>query len=149
MAPRKPTPLTLGWREMANLPDMGGVRLRAKMDTGAKSSALHATAIRLVKVEGVASVQFRVPRPGGGGMQTVVCPLVEHRSIRSSNGQEEKRPVIRTRLGLAGRVWIVELTLTNRKDMTFPMLVGRDALRGRALIDSAHSYLHGKPEKRP
>lgn len=134
------TKLQIGWREWVGLPGLGGVRLRAKIDTGAKTSALHARGLRIVEREGRPVARFRL-RAGDGGAVAVEAEVIGRRRVRSSNGLAEERPVIRTAIVLGGRTWRVEVTLANRKDMTYAMLIGREALRGRAVIDPSASYL--------
>jgi hypothetical protein len=142
--------LTVGWREWVVLPALGGVRLRAKVDTGAKTSALHARGLKIALRDGREVARFRL-RPDGPGaaLVAVEAELVGRRRVRSSNGRAEERPVIRTAITLGGRSWPVEITLTNRSDMTYPMLIGRQALRGRATIDPAASWLLGGPALPP
>ena len=108
-------PLALGWREWVALPALGVSRIKAKLDTGARSSALHVVDLRTVERDGVPT------------------------------GHEELRLVIRTDLTMADRTWPIEVTLASRLPMRFRMLLGREALRGRVTVDPAGSYLAGVP----
>lgn len=137
---------TVGWREWVSLPALGIRRIKAKVDTGARSSALHAYDIRYVRRGGRRIVKFRV-HPLQKDSRTVVeaeGEWVEERRVRSSSGTETVRPVIRTVLELGGERWPMELTLTRRDAMGFRLLLGRQALKGRCLVDPGRSFLTGK-----
>jgi hypothetical protein len=140
---KKATRSMVGWREWAALPDFGVKRINAKIDTGAKTSALHAFRIREVVIGGEDHVEFFLHPVQRRRKPEVFCraPVLGRRVVRSSNGQEEERYVIETRLCLGGKIWKIELTLTNRDAMGFRLLVGRDALRRRFVIDPGASYL--------
>ena len=133
----------IGWREWADLPDFDVKHINAKIDTGAKSSAVHAFRIRETVINGVDHVEFFLHPLQRRKKPEVFCraPIADRRIIRSSNGQEEERYVIETRLRLGGRLWKIDLTLTNRDAMGFRLLLGRDALRRKFLIDPGASYL--------
>ena len=131
----------IGWREWAALPALGIPAMKVKVDTGARTSALHAYAIRIHE----SSVSFRV-HPIQRDTRTVVecrADLVDFRNVRSSTGRPTRRPVIRTDIELFGDRWVVELTLVSRAEMGFRMLLGREAIRGRFVVDPALSYLAG------
>jgi len=136
----------VGWREWVSLPQLEIAKIKAKIDTGARSSALHASNIKRFRRNGKSMVRFEVcpAQHSRDGIVTVEAPLLEMRSIRSSNGKSQVRPVIRTPVILGDRQWELELTLTNRDAMGFRMLLGRQALRKRFLIDPGRSYLQGK-----
>jgi hypothetical protein len=137
-------PPVVGWREWAGLPLLGIARAMAKIDTGARTSALHANSIEFFETGGQAWVRFDVT----GEAETMPwheAPVTDQRLVRSSNGEAELRSVIRTDLFLAGRTWPIELTLTNRERMELPMLIGREALAGRVLVDAGKSWLSGEP----
>lgn len=136
----------VGWREWVSLPQLGITSVKAKIDTGARSSAIHASNIKRFRRNGQSMVRFEVcpTQHSRAGMVTVEAPLIEMRSVRSSNGKSQVRPVIRTPVILGNRQWELELTLTNRDAMGFRMLLGRQALRKRFLIDPGRSYLQGK-----
>jgi hypothetical protein len=135
----------IGWREWAALPDLGVARIGAKVDTGAKGSALHATKIKEFETDGVRHVEFWLQTLQGDEQREIFChaPIADKRVIRSSNGLEEERIVIETDLHLGDHRWKIELTLANRETMEFPLLIGRDALGGKFRVDPAASYLCG------
>lgn len=144
---------TIGWREWVELPDIGSGKIKAKIDTGARSSALHAAEIAEFEEGGLKQVRFRL-YPEQREMETTweaVAPIVDYREIRSSNGEVTLRPVILTNLTALGASFPIELTLADRSQMGFRMLIGREALRGRFLVDSGRSFLGGrrKRKKRP
>lgn len=140
---RKRTRARIGWREWAGLPDLNVERINAKIDTGAKSSAIHAFRIREIELEGQPHVEFFLHPVQRRKRPEIYCcaPLAGKRVIRSSNGLEEERIVISTHLHLGLYNWKIDLTLTNRDAMGFRMLIGRDALRRKFLIDPGASYL--------
>ncbi len=134
---------TIGWREWLSLPDLGIERLKVKVDTGARTSSLHAFDIKSHEDGGVTWVRFRI-HPLQNDSDTVVearAPLVDERRVRPSTGGVQLRPVIRTRAVLGSDVWPIELTLVNRGEMGFRMLLGRQALRNRFLVDPGGSFL--------
>ncbi|GJL94092.1 MAG: ribosomal protein S6 modification protein [Hyphococcus sp.] len=135
----------IGWREWASFPDLGIDRINAKIDTGAKSSAVHAFRIKERDIGGEAFVEFFLHPVQRRKTPEIFCraPIAGTKIIRSSNGQEEERFVIETRLRLGGRFWKVDLTLTDRDAMGFRLLIGRDALRRKFIIDPGASYLTG------
>lgn len=142
------TPMTaiIGWREWVALPDLGVGAVKAKIDTGARSSSLHAWDVEEIDGgAGPARVRF-VLHPAQRDLSPTVAAeadLIGMRDVRSSNGEVESRPVIRTTLVLAGRSWPIELTLTRRDQMGFRMLLGRRALRRRFVIDPGVSFVAG------
>lgn len=140
----------IGWREWIKLPDLGVDHVKAKIDTGARSSSLHAFDIQFVKRDGQKFVTFRTaPRQGDDKhMIEAEAEVLEVRNIRSSNGDVSKRPVIVTHVSVLGMKWPIELTLVNRDLMGFRMLLGREAVRGRFLVDAGNSYFGGRRQKR-
>ncbi|MEL7489026.1 MAG: RimK/LysX family protein, partial [Pseudomonadota bacterium] len=136
----------IGWREWVTLPDLGGPAIKAKIDTGARTSALHAFRIRPFEKNGVPHVAFFVHPVQHRKRPEIACeaPILEQRAVKSSNGQSEMRYVIETRAVLGDKTFSIELTLTNRDELGFRMLIGREALRGRFLVDSGKSYRAGK-----
>jgi len=132
----------IGWRERVVLPEIGIGPLIAKIDTGARSAALHAENI---VVRGNA-VHFRVPLEG----RTHHCmlPLRGARRVKSTSGHSQHRLVVETTVSVGGHNYATEITLTDRTDMGVPMLLGRVFLRGRFLVHSGRSFLLSKP-KRP
>lgn len=139
----------IGWREYVALPDLGVERIKAKVDTGARSSAIHAFNVERFDLEGVPHVRFEVHPEQRRRIPTVQCaaPLADERWVRNSTGQRTFRPVIHTALALMDRRIEIELTLVNRDPMGFRMLLGREALRGRFLIDPGRSFRNGRPRK--
>ena len=135
----------IGWREWAGLPDLGIDRIGAKIDTGAQSAALHALQIEPMEIDGSPYVSFIAPIFLDGRMREIRCceALADKRIIRSSNGGEETRYVIRTALRLGVHEEMIELSLTDRSGMENPLLIGRVALGGRFLIDPQASYIAG------
>lgn len=143
----------IGWREWANLPDLGVERIKAKIDTGARTSALHAFRITPFSKYGAAYVRFVLHPIQRKKTPEVPCValVIDHRRVMDSGGRCEERYVIRTTLKIGKSRWPVELTLTNRDQMGFRMLIGRQALRRRYMIDPSRSFIAGrlKKKKRP
>jgi len=141
--------LVIGWREWVRLPDLKIPRVKAKVDTGARSSSLHAFDIRTFDRDGVTFVSFKVHPLQRNSKKTIECEseVLEFRNIRSSSGHSAKRPVIRTTIKAAGQTWTIDLTLANRDAMGFRMLLGREAFRGRFLVDAGNSWYGGKPAR--
>lgn len=140
-----------GWREWVSLPDLEVPFIKAKLDTGARTSALHAFTVRQYKQDGVAMIEFDihpVQRDASLSIHTS-APLLEERRVRSSNGKVERRPVILTRVSLFGTEWPIELTLTRRDMMGFRLLLGRQALRRRLMVDPGASFLAGSMVAQP
>lgn len=137
----------LGWRETIGLPEFGLAAIPAKIDTGARTSALHATHIELSERNGVGLVRFRIDL--GHGDETAICEAhhVEQRKITSSNGLAEERLVVTTRLDLGGESFEAEFSLTDRSDMANPVLVGRTALARRFMVDPARTYLRSETKE--
>jgi hypothetical protein len=149
---RRPrSPPAVGWREWVELPGLGAFTIKAKVDTGARSSSLHAYDLEIVERGGLEIVRFVVHPLQKDVLTTVECesPLLERRWVRSSNGVRQRRPVIRTELRLAGQAWPIDLTLTSRDVMGFRMLLGREAIRGRFVVDPGRSFLQSeRPPRR-
>ena len=136
----------IGWREWVGLPDLGIETIKAKVDTGARSSSLHAFDVKRFEREGEAWVRFKVHPVQRKTQPTieVEARVLELRSVRSSSGKAAMRPVIVTPIVLLGVTWAVELTLANRDEMGFRMLLGREAFRRRFLVDAGRSYYGGR-----
>lgn len=143
------TKITLGWREWVQLPELGLQNIKAKVDTGARTSALHAFEVEQFDNDGVRSVRFKIHPNQRDNNTAVVCSavLIDERVVRDSGGHKEKRLVIATPISIGRHVWAAEFTLTARDDMIFRMLLGRTAIRGRATVDPARSFLIGKRRK--
>jgi len=126
-----------------HLPDLGGADIKAKVDTGARTSALHAWNIEFLTRGGVRLVRFDLHPLQRNDRHVISCeaPLLESRSIRNSGGHAELRPVIRTHIQLGPYLWPLDLSLTARDEMGFRMLLGRSALRGKFLIDPGRSFV--------
>lgn len=138
-----PPPLIIGWREFVSLPQLGLDDFTAKIDTGALTTALHATDIRPYRAEdGKEWVQFRPPDLGHEAPDLCHARVTDHRQVKNSGGATEDRYFIRTDLKVEQRVFLVEISLTDRGEMKYPMLIGRTALRGHGLVvDCGHSWL--------
>ncbi len=145
------TKSVIGWREWIAMPDLGIDALKAKVDTGARSSALHASDLERAWRDGVPWVRFSLHPLQRHTHPTVwaEAPVIDERPVRSSSGRSEVRPVILTTVTLGGEAWQVELTLTRRDSMGFRMLLGRQAVRGRFLVDPGRSYLAGRRKVNP
>ena len=141
----RPSTLVVGWREWVTLPDLGGVVLKAKVDTGARTSSLHATDIEVGDEHVVFTLHPHQRSPDDA--VRVSARLVAHRVIRPSSGHADERPVVRTTVVLHGRRWTIDLTLADRSVMGFRMLLGRVALHRRFLVDPGASYLSGHPDQ--
>lgn len=142
--------LTIGWREWIGLPDIGIDRIKVKVDTGARTSALHAFEVRPFTHDGVSRVEFKMHPLQHDRCTVVVCTadVVDERIVTDSGGHKELRRVITTNVLIGGHTWPIEATLTSRDDMMFRMLLGRTAISGRAQVDPSRSYVLGKARRR-
>jgi hypothetical protein len=136
MKKREPK-MIIGWREWLALPELNIPAIKAKIDTGAKTSALHAFDVAPFEQDGIRFVSFNIHPLQGNDKIVIPCtaPLVDRRKVTNSGGQSQKRYVIGTTLQIAGRSWPIELTLTNRDEMKFRMLLGRNAMSGKLIVD--------------
>jgi hypothetical protein len=143
--------LVVGWREWVGLPDLGIDAIKVKVDTGARTSSLHAERVRIERdAEGQRWARFIVHPTQRSRVPEVETRalLLDERLIRSSNGAIERRPVIRTTVIVGSHRWTVEVTLARRDLMGFRMLLGRTAIRGHAVVDPGASYVTRRLKKR-
>jgi hypothetical protein len=140
----------IGWRERVALPDLGIAQIKAKIDTGARSSALHAFDVETFSGDDKTMVRFKVHPYQRDTHRTVSAEaeLIDQRQVRNSGGHAQLRPVIQTMVELNGERWLIELTLTNRDVMGFRMLLGRQAVRKRFLVDAGRSFVQSSTRKR-
>lgn len=131
----------VGWREIVQLPELGLRGIPAKIDTGARTSSLHATILDEYERDGQTFVRFAVDFNAQHVRQVCEAVHVDWRGITSSNGKTQRRRIIKTPLRIGGLTFRAEISLADRSDMRFPMLIGRSSLRGRFVVDSGHSWL--------
>ena len=140
----------LGWREWLALPDLGIHAIRAKLDSGARSSALHVDSLETFQAGGREWVRFSVATGSTHAKLVVVESTVhDRRPVTDSGGHVSERIFLRTRLVLAGQTYPVEINLTSRRNMLFPMLLGRTALARHFLIDPGRSFRAGRTPPEP
>lgn len=139
----------IGWREWVQLPDLGVHQIKAKVDTGADNSSLHAFNLRRFSRDGIEYLRFEVHPRRRSRKPTISCeaPLVMEKKVKNPGGRTEVRPVIRTRLVVAGVEIEALVNLTSRDEMGFRMLLGRRTVRGNFLIDPGRSYLGPRPAR--
>lgn len=137
----------VGWREWVSLPDLNLDFIKAKVDTGARTSSLHVENLEEFEKDGIIYLRFDILPWQKNSTDAVKAeaPLLEYRNVKSSSGHQEKRPVIKTHIRMCGTPVYTELTLTNRDVMGFRMLIGRQALKHGFAVLSGKSYLGGKP----
>lgn len=138
-----------GWREWVGLPGLSIRSIKAKFDSGARSSCLHAFDTELFERHETEWVRFAVHPIQRNDEKVIWCeaPVFDRRLVRSSNGVVSQRVVIRTELSIFGLVWPIDVTLHNRDAMGFRMLIGREAVRGQFIIDPGGSYYAGRPNR--
>lgn len=147
---QEPNEFVMGWREWVTLPELGIPAIKAKIDTGARTSALHAFKIESFTRNKMDYIRFWI-HPLRKKHIELVCeaPVFEKRIVKDSGGHVEERYVIRTPVSIGGRTWDIEITLTDREDMLFRMLLGRSAINsGNFIIDPKASYLYGRELRR-
>ena len=142
--------LTLGWREWVNLPELGIDQIKAKVDTGARTSALHAFRVRVFQEDDKERVEFLIHplQKDNETVVTCVADVLDRRTVTDSGGHKEERFVISTELKIGKFSWPIEVTLTARDDMLFRMLLGRTAIKNIARVDPARSYRVGKKKRK-
>jgi hypothetical protein len=137
----------IGWCEMVDIPSLGLTGVHAKMDTGAATSSIHATRVKPVDRNGKACVEFWFRLNAGEKPKRYEAPVIDRRSVRSSNGEAQERYVIAAQFCFGKLCWNGQLTLANRRSMAFPLLIGRRALRRGFLVNSGRRWVLGKPAK--
>lgn len=144
-----PAHTVVGWREWVALPQAGVDWVKAKIDTGARSSSIHAFDLEVFEADGVEQVRFTL-HPWQKSEEDLVelsLPVLDRREVRSSNGQTEQRYAVAMDVVLAGRTLTTVMTLSNRDEMGFRMLIGREALERGFLVDAGLSYAGGRPRR--
>ena len=138
--------LEVGWCEWVSLPDLGLAGIKAKVDTGARTSALHAHQVRTFRRKGERWVRFRIWPLQQTKAPELVCEarVLERRLVADSGGHRELRFVIQTRLAIGNMEYPIEMTITRRDTMLFRMLLGRTAMKGRIIVNPGRSFLTGK-----
>ncbi len=136
----------MGWKEWAALPELGVPALKVKIDTGARTSALQASNIRYVTENDVPYVLFECHPIRRSKTIVVTCkaPLLERRHVKNSGGTKERRPVIKTHIQIGAYSGDIEVTLTDRKKMKMRMLVGRQALKNKCIVNPGKAFITGK-----
>ena len=139
-------PFLLGWEEWLALPDLGLPAIKAKIDTGARTSALHAFTVESFGPAAKPKVRFGVhPVPGRDDIEVYcIADVVDRREVTSSNGESEQRYVVRTTVTVGGRSWPIEVTLANRESMAYRMLLGRQAIQEDMFVDATASFRQPK-----
>lgn len=151
MKPRPPEDRpVIGWREWVALPDLGVRAIKAKIDTGARTSSLHAFDLEEFRSRKRDMVRFGIhPEQRSAARERIVeAEVHDWREVRSSSGEAELRPVVLTTIELMGERWAIELTLTRRDAMGFRMLLGRQGVRGHYVVDPGRSFLNGRRSKK-
>jgi hypothetical protein len=140
----------IGWREWVALPELNINNIKAKVDTGARTSALHAFRLKPFEENGQAKIRFDIHPIQHNTDLIVTCTanIVDRRLVTDSGGHEEERFVICTPITIAGQTWPIEITLTERENMLFRMLLGRSALRKHFVINPARSFVTTKVKAR-
>ena len=138
---------SIGWREWVVLPALAAAPMKAKIDTGARTSALHAFDLSVESRDGEPWARFEIHpvQRSAEGRTQVTHPVAGFRQVRSSTGHAERRPMIRTRIEIGALAYEIDITLTGRDEMGFRMLLGRQAVRRRFLVDPGRSFLLAPP----
>lgn len=140
----------IGWREWVRLPELNIDKIKAKIDTGARTSALHAFSLKPFVADGKNKIHFDIHplQHNTSHVVTCVADIVDKRLVTDSGGHAEERYVIETPIIIAGQTWAIEITLTERENMLFRMLLGRSALRKRFIVNPARSFVTTKANKK-
>jgi hypothetical protein len=149
MIARRSSPRLVGWREWAAFPDLGLAEIKAKLDTGAWTSVIHAWDVQPFEKGGDEWVRFVLHPRQRDRKESVQCEakVVDRRNITSSSGHRERRYVIETVIAFGTEAWPIELGLSDRDEMGFRLLIGRKAMRGRFIIDPESSFHLGRPNR--
>jgi hypothetical protein len=143
---QSPVEEVIGWRELVGLPDFNIASLRAKIDTGARTSALHAEDQMIFERDGEKWVRFSFPREGKSADRLLEARVFDEREIKNTGGVPERRLIVRTTLVLGRHRWKIEVSLADRKKMEFDLILGRTAIRRhRIWVDPGRSYIVGPP----
>ena len=139
-------PLQLGWREWCALPELGIPAIKAKVDTGAKTSSLHTFRIEPFTTDGTRFVRFWVHplQKNEDLVLECIAAIKDEREVTDSGGHKEMRYIIETQVLIGDKGWPIEMSLTNRDTMRFRMLLGRRAMQGLVKVDPTVSYVHGR-----
>ena len=129
----------LGWREWVFLPSYNDFKLKAKIDTGARTSAIHATNIQIYQKDSSEMVKFQIYQ--SQSFLDIDTELISYKKIKSSFGQTEIRPTVHMKIQIGAEIWLTEITLAQRAKLTYPMLIGRNSLNKKHIIHSHKSYL--------
>lgn len=144
--PPEPSGKIVGWRELVGLPDLNIEQLRAKIDSGARTSAIHAENQEQFDRDGANWVRFNLLSPDGKLVQTIEAPVSDEREIKNTGGMPERRIIIRTNLLIGAHHTRIDVSLADRKNMGFDLILGRTAIRQlRLLIHPGRSFLMGPP----
>lgn len=140
----------IGWREWVGLPELGIARIKAKIDTGARTSALHAFSLKPFEENGQNKILFDIHPMQHNTDKVISCVanIIDKRLVTDSGGHTEERYVIETPITIAGQTWAIEITLTERENMLFRMLLGRSALRKHFIVNPARSFVTTKVHKK-
>ncbi len=141
---------TLGWREWVGFPELGIPQIKAKVDTGARTSCLHAFLVEPFERDGESWVRFDIHPNQHSSVEVIRCeaPVKDQRVVRDSGGHEELRYVIETPISVGDHRFPAEVTLTDRDTMKFRVLLGRTAIRGQYVVDPGRSYVRGKKKRK-
>jgi hypothetical protein len=141
---------TAGWREWVGLDGLGVNRIKAKLDTGARTSAIHAFDVESFSRDGERWVRFSIHPLQKNDNVAIACEerVADIRTVSNPGSRRERRYIIRTELSVGGESWPIDLSLTNRDEMGFRMLIGRTAMSGKLLVDPDHSYRVGKARRK-